>query len=162
MNRTGSITPPEAFQPMSEADIQTLVKFATYLIHRNGCIEIRVFNNGDMGGVFGTGYFDDARELIKQIYTERPRKELRYDDVPRDGEGIFYFTLNAISKDFLSLKRNRIGRARTSIADRDVLRLRHILVDVDPVRNPAKISSNNEEKANAKAVHDRVEQSSLT
>lgn len=155
-DRVGRVTPEDAYQKMSEKDIQDMAKFVTYMIARNGCLEIRVFNHGT-GQFFGVGYFDDAKELVKQIYNDYPRKNLKYFDVPRDGEAVFFFSLNTLSKNFLcTSNHNKIGREKSAIEDKDVLRLRHILVDVDPVRSPSKIASTDAEKAYAKSIHDNI------
>jgi replicative DNA helicase len=60
-----------------------------------------------------------------------------------------YFTLNPLNPDLLSRRHNRIGDAQNEMAcDKDVLKYRWILLDVDPQRISG-VSATNAEKARA-------------
>ncbi len=92
-----------------------------------------------------SGYFDDPAAFVTAVV----------GITGLDAEGV-YLTLNPVAPALLARAANRLvaGRPPTS-ADADVLRLRRLLVDVDPVR-PSGISATDEERHDALAVRDAV------
>jgi hypothetical protein len=103
------------------------------LSERGGVVELRAIKNGTTAA----GYFDDVDTLSREA-------------AKLDGQGFaVYVTANPADPALLSRAANRIKRAlRETTSDRDVLRRRWLLVDLDPVR-PAGISSTDEEKVQA-------------
>jgi hypothetical protein len=103
------------------------------LSERGGVVELRALKNGTTAA----GYFDDADTLSREA-------------AKLDGQGFaVYVTANPANPALLSRAANRIKRApRETTSDRDVLRRRWLLVDLDPVR-PAGVSSTDEEKEQA-------------
>jgi hypothetical protein len=99
--------------------------------------EIRILNAGREQTV--SGYFDHVEKLIAAV--------LAYD-----GRHNVYITLNPVNPVLLARACNRLEpRAKATTADRDILRRRRILVDIDPVR-PTGISATEAEHQRAIAV----------
>ncbi len=108
-------------------------------------VEVRVLQAGGRANRTDSGYYDDREMLVEGV------EALRYRP-----PGI-YITLNQIDPALLHRASNKIKEwAKQTTADKDVLRLRWLPIDLDPVR-PAGISSTNEEHdaAIAKAVRVR-------
>jgi hypothetical protein len=121
-----------------------------------GCIELRVLRaafdrrgrvcrGDDSGGGFGgstlAGWFDDDEPLIKEAHRLR---------------GVSgYVTFNPVRPDLLARSDNRLSRARHTTRDADVLCLRWLYLDIDPVR-PAEISSTEAELAAAIQRRDAI------
>jgi hypothetical protein len=82
--------------------------------------------SGGFGGTTLAGWFDDDERLIDQA------RRLR------NVSG--YVTFNPVRTDLLSRSDNRLTRARHTTRDADVLCLRWLYLDIDPVR-PPEISS---------------------
>ncbi len=70
-----------------------------------------------------SGFFDDPDLAVSAV------SGITGADCP----GV-YVTLNPLDPDLLGRGHNRIGEATKTAADADVVRLRHLLVDIDPVR----------------------------
>jgi hypothetical protein len=73
---------------------------------------------------------------------------------PLDAAGV-YLSLNPLNPALLARGANRLVPLKTASTDADVLRIRHLLIDVDPVR-PSGISATEEERQQAIAVRDAV------
>jgi hypothetical protein len=123
---------------------------------RQGCIELRVLraafdrhgrvcrgdNSGSgFGGSTLAGWFDNDEPLIKEAHRLR------------DVSG--YVTFNPVRLDLLARSDNRLSRARHTTRDADVLCLRWLYLDIDPVR-PAEISSTEAELAAAIQRRDAI------
>jgi hypothetical protein len=123
---------------------------------RTGCVEMRVLRaavdrqgwvrrGDDIGGGFGgstiAGWFDDGQRLI---------------DEARRLRGVSgYVTFNPARSDLLARSDNRLTRARHTTRDDDVLCLRWLYLDIDPLR-PAEISSTDTELHAAIARRDAI------
>jgi hypothetical protein len=123
---------------------------------RTGCIEMRVLRaavdrhgwvcrGDDISGGFGgstiAGWFDDNQRLIDQA------RRLR---------GVSgYVTFNPVRSDLLARSDNRLSRARHTTRDDDVLCLRWLYLDIDPLR-PAEISSTDAELLTAIKRRDAI------
>ena len=121
-----------------------------------GCTELRVLRAAfdrlgrvcrgeDSGGGFGggtlAGWFDDNERLIKEA---------------RRLSGVSgYVTINPVRSDLLARADNRLTRARHTTRDADILCLRWLYLDIDPLR-PAEISSTEAELALAIARRDAI------
>ncbi|PLS85235.1 MAG: hypothetical protein CYG60_13755 [Actinobacteria bacterium] len=106
-------------------------------------VEMRAF--GPSGDIL-SGYYDDHDILARKAW-----------QLDRCGYQV-YVTLNEIGPAFSERVLNEtVGKVESTTADRDIVRRRWLLVDVDPVR-PSGVSSTNEEKREAylrsKAVRD--------
>jgi hypothetical protein len=123
---------------------------------RAGCNELRVLRAAfdrqgricrgeDSGGGFGgatlAGWFDDNERLIKEAH--------RLSGVSG------YVTFNPVRPDLLARADNRLTRARHTTRDADVLCLRWLYLDIDPLR-PAEISSTEAELAAAIQRRDAI------
>lgn len=100
---------------------------------------------GGTGIVFG--YFDNGKDFAKAAEALEKAK----------AHGIYY-TLNPVLPDLLARASNRLKAAdgkTPSTADKDILFIRWIPIDLDPIR-PAGISSTNEELAEAIKLRDRL------
>jgi hypothetical protein len=87
------------------------------------------------------GYFDDPAKLVEAVAGSR-----------LDGRANVYLTINPVAPALLARAANRIDlKAKTTTADKDVLRRRWLFVDVDPVR-PAAISATEAEREAALEV----------
>jgi hypothetical protein len=76
--------------------------------------------------LYGTagGYFDNGEAFVEAL------AHVTGDDAP----GVF-ITLNPVDPDLLARAENRlVSRLEATASDRDVLRRRHLLIDVDPTR----------------------------
>jgi hypothetical protein len=123
---------------------------------RIGCNELRVLraafdregrvcrgaeSAGGFGGATIAGWFDDDERLIKEAQ--------RLSGVSG------YVTLNPVRSDLLARADNRLTRARHTTRDADVLCLRWLYLDIDPLR-PAEISSTETELAAAIQRRDAI------
>jgi hypothetical protein len=121
-----------------------------------GCTELRVLRaafdrqgrvcrGADSGSGFGgstlAGWFDDNERLIKEAH--------RLSGVSG------YVTFNPVRSDLLARADNRLTRARHTTRDADVLCLRWLYLDIDPLR-PAEISSTEAELAAAISRRDAI------
>ena len=133
-----------------------LAQFLNYVISRNSVIELRLFHDNKTFA----GYFDSFQDAYKAL-TPVPRRKpgIPFGDYPRDGEASgIYWTLNGVHKNFLGKSNNRIkyaGKGDTT-SDADIIVIRHLLIDCDPIRNPTTISSTREEKHAAAGVARRI------
>jgi hypothetical protein len=116
---------------------------------RTGCVELRVLrasvdrqgrvcrgndiNAGFVGSTFA-GWFDNDLRLL--------------DEARRLHRVSGYVTFNPVRSDLLARSDNRLSRARHTTRDNDVLCLRWLYIDIDPVR-PAEISSTDLELVSA-------------
>lgn len=121
-----------------------------------GCIEMRVLRaafdrqgrvcraDASAGGFAGStlaGWFDNLERLLTEA------KRLR---------GVSgYVTINPVRPDLLARSDNRLIRARHTTRDADILCLRWLYLDIDPLR-PAEISSTEAELAAAIARRDAI------
>jgi len=91
------------------------------------------------------GYFDDPAKLVEAVAGSR-----------LDGRANVYVTINPVAPALLARAANRIDlKAKTTTADKDVVRRRWLFVDVDTVR-PAGISATEDERALAQAVANAI------
>jgi hypothetical protein len=121
-----------------------------------GCIELRVLravfdrqgrvcradaSAGGFGGCTLAGWFDDRERLLAEAHKLRGVSA--------------YLTFNPVRPDLLARSDNRLTRARHTTRDADILCLRWLYVDIDPLR-PAEISSTDAELAAALARRDAI------
>jgi hypothetical protein len=121
-----------------------------------GCTELRVLRAGldrqgnirraedvglHQGGSTLAGWYDDIERLTAQA------RRLRSVSV--------YVTINPVRLDLLARCDNRLGRVRHTTRDSDVVCLRWLYLDIDPVR-PPDISSSDSELAAAVARRDAI------
>jgi len=91
------------------------------------------------------GYFDNADVVLSALAGIGPL----------DAQAV-YLTLNPVNPALLARYWNRMeNNAELTTADKDILRLKHLLLDVDPVR-PAGISATDEEQGRALLRRDAV------
>jgi hypothetical protein len=123
---------------------------------RAGCIELRLLraafdrqggicrgddSGGSLSGSTIAGWFDNDERLIREATRLR---------------GVSgYVTFNPVRPDLLARSDNRLNRARHTTKDADVLCLRWLYLDIDPVR-PAEISSTETELAAAIQRRDAI------
>jgi len=103
------------------------------LVEPAAIVELRGL--GTLRGVM-SGYFDDADKLV--------------DAAARlSGAGIgVYATINPVTPDLLARAANHVNPyARHTTTERDILRLRRLLVDLDPVRRSGISSTDDEHHA---------------
>jgi hypothetical protein len=114
------------------------IDFAIAALFRAGdVVELRIPKAGRLRTI--SGYFDDFGKLAEAI-------EMHSGNF----EGIYY-TLNPVNRALLARANNNAKEyAQATTNDRDVIRRRWLLIDIDPVR-PAGVSSSNLEKEAAKA-----------
>lgn len=93
-------------------------------------VELRIFDQNDKKFC---GWFNDIDNMAEAA--------LSHDDT---AEGTYY-TCNACVSDMLAIANNRIIPCKTASSEKNMLRRRIIGVDIDPRRNPVKISSTDEE-----------------
>jgi hypothetical protein len=121
-----------------------------------GCIELRVLraafdrqgrvcradaSGGGFGGSTLAGWFDNHERLLTEA------QKLRGVSA--------YVTFNPVRPDLLARSDNRLTRARHTTRDVDILCLRWLYLDIDPLR-PAEISSTDAELAAAIARRDAI------
>ncbi|TAN67428.1 hypothetical protein WS9_008480 [Paraclostridium sordellii 8483] len=82
-------------------------------------------------------------------------KKLALDLVPYIGKYNIYFTLNQINEDLTARAYNNLVRAKNTTADKDITKIKYILIDLDPNR-VAGISSTDEEKEHAKKLAEKI------
>ena len=137
--RIGKVSACDRLDPASGRPVSTRRRHAgswkVLRTPRAGCIELRVLRAAfdrqgrvcrgeDAGGGFGgttlAGWFDDDERLIDQA------RRLR---------GVSgYVTFNPVRSDLLARSDNRLTRARHTTRDADVLCLRWLYLDIDPLR----------------------------
>jgi hypothetical protein len=121
-----------------------------------GCTELRVLRagfdragrvvrmdaaTGGFGGSTLAGWFDDHERLLEATHTLRGVSA--------------YVTFNPVRPDLLARSDNRLVRARHTTRDADILCLRWLYLDIDPLR-PAEISSTEVEFAAALNRRDAI------
>ena len=107
-----------------------------YHPHHTDCFEIRAIGTYKGRKIIDAGFFDDHVKAVDAVLSLE--KVGRHDAL--------YLTINPVDRALLGRACNRIksmGEGDTT-ADKNVLLLRRLLVDVDPER-PAKISSSDQE-----------------
>jgi hypothetical protein len=110
--------------------------------------EVRVLDTRNTGpnrffGVQG-GYFDNENDFVAAVAKISPL----------DAGGV-YISLNPVDPALLARAANRLVPLKTAASDADVLRIRHLLIDVDPVR-PSGISATEEERQQVIAVRNAL------
>ncbi len=93
-------------------------------------VELRIFDQNDKKYC---GWFTDLNKMAEAA--------LSHDDT---AEGTYY-TCNACVPDMIGIANNRIRPCKTASSEKNMLRRRIIGIDIDPRRNPVKISSTDEE-----------------
>jgi hypothetical protein len=113
------------------------------ILHDPGTVfEIRIPKTARHGVV--SGYFDDPQKAVRAVATLSGR-------VP----GI-YTTSNPVNPDLLARTDNHLtNRSKRTTSDRDILRRRLLLIDLDPIR-PAGISSTDREHAAALTLAEEI------
>lgn len=97
-----------------------------------------------------SGYFDNEDDFVDALEGADGR----------DAEGV-YLTLNPVNPALLARAANHLALdSRVTTTDADVVRRRHVLVDVDPGR-PTGISATDAEQAAALAVRDAIDETLL-
>ena len=142
---------------MAERYQKELFHFLSYIISRNGLVELRLF--GEKYPY--KGFFRDPQVAYRALLpvTRGHAGYIPRDSYPRDGEArAVYFTLNSFRPDLEALSSGKVTIAGkdTTTSDRDVTCVRMILIDCDPLRDPKDISSTRGEKHAAAGVVRRV------
>src|SRR5579871_4532329 len=115
---------------MSEEMHAQIVRAWEVLFQPDQIVELRAPKAGRNKTI--SGYFDNADALIKAV-------------LPWDGKVNLYVTLNPINPALLARSTNKAkSYAETTTADKDIIRLRWLLIDFDAVR-PAGISATDAE-----------------
>jgi len=94
-------------------------------------VELRIF---DKYNKKYCGWFNDVIKMAEAA--------LSHNDT---AEGIYY-TCNACVPDMLAIANNKTLLCKTASSEKNIIRRRIIGIDIDPVRNPVKISSTDNEK----------------
>jgi hypothetical protein len=105
-------------------------KSLTVMITPGDVVELRIFEQYDKKIC---GWFNDINKMAEAAFS--------HDDT---AEGIYY-TCNACVPDMLAIANNRIVSCKTASSEKNMIRRRIIGIDIDPERNPKKISSTDEE-----------------
>lgn len=125
---------------MTRTRFQTEIEKSLNYIVGKRPIEVRILGveyKGTMGG-----YYDDFRKLSSDL-------------APYIGKYNIYFTMNQINEDLIARAYNNLVRAKNTTSDKDITRIKYILIDLDPNR-VAGISSTDEEKEHAKKLADKI------
>lgn len=116
------------------SDLDEIKKGIAVLFRHGDVVEMRIPKAGKLRTI--SGYFDNSEALAKAIREWSGKPEI---------EGVYY-TLNPVAPALLARAANRAKvYATVTTSDRDILRRRWLLVDVDPDR-PSGVSSTNAEK----------------
>ncbi|MCJ7443954.1 MAG: hypothetical protein MUO26_05405 [Methanotrichaceae archaeon] len=121
---------------MMELDREVVLRTLKLFHPGNDIIELRIPKAGKFKTI--SGYFSDHKALADAL-------------IGLDGDGFqaYYFTLNPINPDLLARSKNKIKRyVDITTADSDILKLKWLKIDFDPLR-PAGISATNQEHDNA-------------
>jgi len=122
---------------MTRADLDHIQEALALLFEPGQVFEIRAPGYRNRNGNTASGYFDDHGEAAR-------RAAVLSGQAPA-----VYVTLNPVNPDLLARAANRIAEyAKATTADADIVRLRWLPLDFDPVR-PSGISSSDEEHAAA-------------
>lgn len=121
--------------PTSDSAWATIHQALTTVLEPEALAELRIIGPGDVT----SGYYDDLKAMARDAAAASGH-----------AEGV-YMTLNPVRADLLERSPNTIRRkARPLTGDRDILRRRWLLVDLDPKR-PSGVSSTDAEHAAALA-----------
>ncbi|MCK6527690.1 hypothetical protein L6R50_09040 [Myxococcota bacterium] len=164
MDTCAPVSPAGRAWLASEPAARCLRPFLDWITARHagldGITEVRVIRRGPDRGIW-SGYFGpgDVDALVEALAPTlpRPRSTIPGGDHPRDGEANFYFSMQAVDPSFAEGGRGRLHRVRTTTRDRDIRAYTLFAVDVDPERNPKDSSATDAEKAEARAVAERVQ-----
>lgn len=94
-------------------------------------VELRIFDHYNKKYC---GWFNDVIKMADAAFS--------HNDT---AEGIYY-TCNACVPDMLAIANNKTLPCKTASSEKNIIRRRIIGIDIDPVRNPVKISSTDNEK----------------
>lgn len=121
-------------------DITNTLMALKQLNRDGGIIEARILKT-DKGTV--SGYYDNHDKLI--------------DDVTQyDGKYAIYVTMNEIKPELLNRSANCLKPyVRATTSDSDIIRIKHILIDFDPIRKSG-VSATDEEKESAWTLVEKV------
>lgn len=123
-------------------NIERQIARLDYFISEESIVAVRAFTSKGIR----EGYFDNTQEL----YTQAQKYNSKGFPV--------YITINPIKKDFVIDKPiNELVAVKEAVKDKDIAYLSKVMIDLDPVR-PSKISSTDEEKAEAKEMAKKVRQ----
>jgi len=126
----------------AESPIADIRHAARVLFAPGQCVEVRALVDGS--GPWN-GYFDNLDTLAEKI-----------DALAADSRfTAFYWSLNSVDPDLLARRDNTIGRAVSGAGERDIIRRRWLLVDIDPERKSG-IGATDAEKAGALSRGDAV------
>ncbi len=103
----------------------------TTMILPGDVVELRIFDQYDKKYC---GWFNDLDKMVEAA--------ISHDDT---AEGTYY-SCNACVHGMLAVTNNRIVPCKTASSEANILRRRVFALDIDPVRNPTKISSTDAEK----------------
>lgn len=116
-----------------------------------GCSELRIFHATYVPG----GYIEAAQQYSKTLAGWYDRVNDLVVDL-KNLRGISgYITVNPVRRDLLARSDHKLTKAKHTTTDADVVCLRWLYIDVDPVR-PADISSTDEELVAAVERRDAI------
>ncbi len=113
---------------MSLAEIEEALKV---MVLPGDIVELRIFDHYNKKYC---GWFNDIHKMAEAA--------VAHDDT---AEGIYY-TCNACVPEMLAVANNRVIPCQTASTEGNIQRRRILGIDIDPVRNPVKISSTDPEK----------------
>jgi Protein of unknown function (DUF3987) len=123
-----------ASKATNKSDLVEIKKSIAALFRRGDVVEMRIPKAGKLRTI--SGYFDNSEQLANAIQEWSGKPEI---------EGVYY-TLNPVSPALLARAANRAKvYATVTTSDKDILKRRWLLVDVDPDR-PSGVSSTDAEK----------------
>lgn len=125
---------------MARTRFQTDIEKSLNYMIGNRPIEVRILGV-EYKGTIG-GYYDNFRKLSLDIS-------------PYIGKNNIYFTLNQINEDLIARSYNNLVKVKNTTSDKDITRIKYILIDLDPIR-VAGISSTDEEKEYAKELAEKI------
>ncbi len=100
------------------------------MVMQGDVVELRIFDQNDKKFC---GWFTDMDRMAEAALSH---------DAAAEGT---YYTCNACVPDMIGIANNRIVPCKTASSEKNMLRRRIIGIDIDPRRNPVKISSTDEE-----------------
>lgn len=123
--------------------LEEIKKALSVMVTPGDVVELRIFDQYDKKYC---GWFNDINKMAEAA--------LSHDNT---AEGTYY-TCNACVPGMLAIANNRIVPCKTASSESNIERRRIFGLDIDPVRNPVKISSTDEEKRYAYDVAIKVKE----
>lgn len=140
--------------PRPKPRFDVIDKFSRFIIKNSKCVEFRVF-----GGQHSIrSNWIESTQYARTIVGFYDRPDYLASDIRKLNGVSGYVTPNPIDTNFLHIKKNSFTTATRDgcCTDKDITEIKYFIIDIDPIRNPSKISATDRERALAITRRDAI------